>query len=334
MSKQTSELLAKSISDANIPGVHGIELKSLNTIDSDSAGLAIDEEVQSTIEALARNSSAVLSDVRQIEVSTSDFRKLTQATGTSVESSDEADPVDVGSTPAFASHVISVGKYVSKGQATDEALNDTATFQFLIEDTARSFKEHWGNSIVVGDDSTGPTEIDGITSIHHIAFGANESGELDPELRKPAFFYAVKTGIADNIPADSSILDLMTEMLTSLPESYINDPSVCWYMPKSTFKALLDVSDDNGNKSVRSIDGKFYIHGKQIKLDGSMPDPGADTVPMMIGNLDRAFAFCNIDNVQIYDQYTLDGAVQLKSSSRKGSLMGNHDAMVALHCSV
>ena len=64
-----------------------------------------------------------------------------------------------------------------------------------------------------------------------------------------------------------------------------------------------------------------------------MPDVAADSLPIIFGDLSKAYALCNIDENMIVDPYTLDGAVQFKHEQRKGDIVQHNDAIVIVKVS-
>ena len=93
-------------------------------------------------------------------------------------------------------------------------------------------------------------------------------------------------------------------------------------MNRKTQAVLRKLKDADGKALLQFEAGAFTLLGHPVVLEDYMPSPAAESFPIIFGDLNSAYRLCNIDENYLIDPYSVDGATQIKTSSRKGSLIG------------
>ena len=104
-----------------------------------------------------------------------------------------------------------------------------------------------------------------------------------------------------------------------------------WVMNRRTLGAIRKLRDSENRPLIKFEESAFNLLGYPVVVEDYMPDYNvADAAGIMFGDLERAYCLVDIDDKFLVDPYSLDGAVQLKQTSRKGELVQNNDAIVVL----
>jgi len=331
---------------AAMTGDKAVEIKALTIAGGEALG--IDNELGRTVIERARENVAILGAVGSKSVGSVNYRELVLRTYPATAETGENTTLagadwSATATQTYVEVVMKVGKQYCKPQITDEAVSDPHIdiFAHLESLLAEEVGRYWAQQVLAGNGSA--NQIKGIltnavgaaASLGHMDTrdpSVAEEGVLgeswkDNATRDPEIFPVVPSGVLGAFPATSlAFMDKLIDITAALPSNYLNNAS--WTMNRRTLASIRKLRDTQERPLVQFEGGAFNLIGYPIILEDYMPNAAQDAFPIIFGDLEKAYKLINIDETYLIDPYSVDGAVQLKSTTRKGSLIGNNDAIV------
>lgn len=326
-----------------------VEIKALTIAGAGGESLAIDDELARTVIERARENVAILGAIGSQNVGSVNHRQMVLQTYPAVGETGENTTLagadwSATDTQTYVEVVMKVGKIYAKPQITDEAAADPAIDLWSHLETllADELSRKWAQQVLAGDGSA--NQINGIlydgkdagTTGHLDTRDATDDGTQgeswkDALNRDAKVFPILPTGVAGGLPAAASdFIDLLIDTTVVVPSAYLSTSR--WYMNRRVQGAIRKLKDADGRPLLQFEGGAFNLLGHPVVLEDYMPNAAADSFPIIFGDLNKAYRLCNIDETYLIDPYSVDGATQIKTSSRKGSLIGNNDAIVVVMC--
>lgn len=345
--KAASDVLRKAMNKDTATGQ--VEIKALTIAGAGGESLAIDDELASTIIERARENVVILGAIGSKNVGSVNHREMVLATYPDVSETGENTTLagadwSATATQTYTEVVMKVGKQYAKPQITDEAASDPHIdlYGHLQTLLTAEIGRYWALQVLGGNGSA--NQINGIL---HDGKDAGTTGHLDTRdattdgtkgeswkdaaTRSPSVYPIIPTGAAATLPAAASdVIDLLIDATVVVPSKYLG--ASAWYMNRKTQAVLRKLKDADGKALLQFEAGAFTLLGHPVVLEDYMPSPAAESFPIIFGDLNSAYRLCNIDENYLIDPYSVDGATQIKTSSRKGSLIGNNDAIVVIMC--
>lgn len=342
--KQANDVLRQAMNPDTAKGQ--MEIKALTIAGADGEALAIDDELGRSITERARENVAILGAIGAKAVGSVNYRELVLQTYPSVGTTGENTTLagadwSATDTQKYVEVSMKVGKQYAKPQISDEASKDPhidlwAHLQTLLaEETAR----YWAQQVLAGDG--GANNINGIlkdnasATVGHLDTRDATDDGTKGESWKPVAtrdvnkFPILPTGVAGGMPATApSFIDLLIDVTVAVPSKYLSESK--WYMNRRTQALVRKLKDGEGRPLLQFEGGAFNLLGHPVVLEDYMPNVASDSFPIVFGDLAKAYRLCDIDSTYLIDPYSVDGATQIKTSTRKGSLIGANDAIVVV----
>ena len=305
--------------------------KALAIGGSSGEALAIDEELGRTVIERARENVTILGLIGNKTVGSVDYRELVLRGYPSIgDGTEQLAGVEWAKTTnqSYEEVALNAAKKYAKPQISDEASTDAhidiwAHLQTLL---AEEFQRTWASQVLFGDGTAG--NLKGLLSSNRVNITAT-TGESwkSNDVRDFDYYPAMKTGSVSAFGANAQAsMDFFIEVTTALPTAYLG--SACWVMNRKTLGVVRKLRDADGHPFVTRENGAFYIEGYEVKVEDYMPNIAANALPVIFGDLSQAYCLCDIDDNFLVDPYTVDGAVVLKQSSRKGDIVHKNDSIV------
>lgn len=307
--------------------------KALAVAGSSGEALAIAEELGRTVIEQARENVAILGLISRKTVGSVDHRELVlrgyPSVGDGVEQLAGTNWPKTN-TQKYEEVLLNQAKKYAKPQISDEASNDPhidiwAHLRALL---VEEFMRTWAVQVLFGDGSAG--NLKGILSSNRVDITATTGESWKPNATRDFDYYpAARTGVATGFGSDAKAsMDFFIDVTTQLPTAYLKTAN--WIMNRKTLGAIRKFRDADGHPFVTRENGKFFIEGYEVVIEDYMPDIAANSLPVIFGDLSQAFCLCDIDDTFLVDPYTVDGAVLLKQTSRKGDIVHKNDAIVVV----
>jgi len=325
-----------------------VELKALTITGVGGQVLAIDQELGRVVIERARENVSILGAIGTKTVASTDYRELVLKTyPATAEQGEQISGVAWTSTATqtYVEVKMKVGKQYSKPQISSEAVADPAIdiFAHLEVLLSEEISRYWATQVLGGNGTA--------NQIKGILFDGKDSGltghmdTRDPTVvadagvqgdswkpvttRNPEVFPVIPTATIGAFPVlDKAFMDLLIDATVIVPSKYLAASK--WTMNRRTLGAVRKLRDTQDRPLVQFEAGNFNLVGYPIMLEDYMPDAAVDSFPIIFGDLKSAYNLVNIDENYLVDPYSVDGAVVLKTSVRKGSLIGNNDAIVVI----
>jgi len=322
-----------------------VEIKALAIGGTGGEALAIDQELGRVVIERARENVAILGAVGTKSVGSTDYRELVLKTYPATAAQGEQIAGVTWTSTATQTYVevkMKVGKQYAKPQISDEAVADPHIDIFAHLETllAEEISRYWATQVLGGNGSA--NQIKGIL---YDGSDAGLTGHMDTRdptiggiqgeswktaaIRNPEVFPVIPTATIGAFPVlDKDFMNLLIDATVVVPSKYLANSK--WTMNRRTLGAIRKLRDTQDRPLVQFEAGNFNLVGYTVMLEDYMPDPAVDSFPIIFGDLKSAYNLVNIDESFLIDPYSTDGAVVVKTSVRKGSLIGNNDAIVVI----
>lgn len=314
-----------------------VDTKALAVGGTGGEALAIDEELGRRVIERARENVAILGLIGSKSVSSVNYREMVlrsyPGTAKGVENVAGTN-WNATATQKYEQVVMQVAKQYAKPQITHEAAKDPhidlmAHLESLL---AEEMSRYWALQVLFGDGK--PDNLRGILSSKRI----DDVESLKSNAERDFDFYPVRfSGDADGIGGTTeAIVDNMIDMTIDVPTMYLANSK--FVMNRRTMGVLRKLKVDGASPSTDARPllqfeaGGFTLIGHSVVIEDYMPDLAANSTPVIFGDLSRAYVLIDIDDEYLVDPYSTDGVVTLKSTSRKGEIVQNNDAIVVLKC--
>lgn len=317
------------------------EVKTLNLGDgSGTAGAAVAEILSMDLIEYGREFSPILGEISMRSGLTRDFRELVLSKYPVIADGIEGVPgTDFAATDTqeYGEVKTDVIKLMANAPITDEAFYGTTynvysdLVRLLGDQLAVTFaaKVLYGN----GADKNGR----GILSSSRVditaSTGESWKASMGTDARDHDVFPAHATGVDGALGADDeAIMDLVEDIIAKLPTKYLAGAS--WKMNRKTRATFAKVRDaDNRPIFKRSMieGGIDRIAGFPVKIDDTMPDIASDSLPIIFGDLKRAFAMSNGDiSYMQLNPYKTQGLTYVEHNHEIFTIMQASDAIIVV----
>ena len=318
------------------------EVKTLNigAGGSGTAAAAIAEILSMDLIEYAREYSPILGEIAMRSGLTRDFRELVLESYPAIADGIEGVPgtdFAATATQTYGEVKTDVIKLMANAPITDEAFFGT-TYN-VYSDLIRLLGDQLGVTFAAkvlygnGADKNGR----GILSSSRVDITATTGESWKPSMgagaRNHDFFPAYATGVSGALGADDeAIVDLVEDIIARLPTKYLAGAK--WKMNRKTRAVFAKVRDLQG----RPIFKRSYIEGGvdriagyPVVLDDTMPDIAADSLPIIFGDLSKAFAMSNGDiNYMQLNPYKTQGVTYVEHNHEVFTIMQHSDAVIII----
>lgn len=332
------------INFANYAKTIDVEVKALGlgADNGSTAAAAVAEILSMDLIEYAREFSPILSEISMRSGLTRDYRELVLSAYPSIADGLEAvagTDFPVTTTQTYGEVKTDVIKLMANAPITDEAMLGTTynvysdLVRLLGDQIAITFaaKVLYGNGTAKngrGILSSGRVDITDGT-------GESFKATMGTGARSPDYFPVFPTGVSGALGADDeAIIDFVEDVIATLPTKYL--AKATWKMNRKTRAKFAKVRDSNGQPVFKRsyIEGGVdRIAGFPVVLDDTLADIGANTLPIIFGDLKAAFAMSIGDiNYMQLNPYKTQGLTYVEHNHEIFTIMGRSDAILVIAC--
>lgn len=301
-----------------------LEVKAGLTTQSDpDGGYLVPDEMETSIDRVLGNVSAVRDISRVINISTSSYKKLVNMGGTISGWVGEEDAREETSSPKLREILINVHEIYAQPASTQTALDDARldVAQWLGEEVSIEFAEQEGAAFVNGDGNLKPRGILQYPTIVNSSYAWGKIG-------------FTKTGAAANF-ASSDPADALVDLYYSLREGFRE--GACWLTSDKVLGTIRKMKDGDGNYLWSAPTGTGEVPTilqKPVKTDDNMDALGAGKFPVAFGNFQRGYLIADRQGIRVIrDNLTSKPNVLFYTTKRVGGGVVNFEAIKLLKCS-
>lgn len=309
--KQSMELFARK-------GEIDLDTKSLQIGNDDDGGYAVPEIVESEVERLEQDASAIFRLANVVDAKSSKWQKLVSLGGAASGWVGETDARNTTTAPKLAKVVIELGELYANPQATQTALDDISfdAASWLIEEVSETFSDQAAASFINGDGTNKPKGIltypTALTKDATRAFGTLQH---------------VVSSAAGIITFND-----LKKVKSALRAKYRR--GAAWVMNETTAMLMSSIKDDTGaymwNERVSDADSDTLM-GYPVEIDENMPDVAAGADAILFGNFKRGYAIPRrMDIRMLRDPFTAKPYVNFYTTQRIGGGVVNSEAIKIL----
>lgn len=304
---------------------------AINTISPDDGGFAVPEQLDRDILTLLRNESPMREVCRVITVGSSEYKKLVNIHGTAsgwVGEEGERPATDTSQLKQITPHM---GEIYAYPQATQTSLDDIFfdVEAWLNGEIVLEFSEKEGAAFVTGDGVNKPKGFLGYTAVA-TADATRAYGSLE----------YIATAVADgfkavNASTGTGPADTLIDALYKLKKGYRRNGR--WMLNSNTLAAVRKWKDADGryvwSPSVEAGQPALLL-GYATVDNEDMPDIGAGTVPIAIGDWQRGYYIVDRMGVRMLrDPFTNKPYVGFYTTKRVGGMLVDSQAIKLVKCS-
>lgn len=332
-SKAANALMIDSIKSGVEVDFQELTTKALTIAGSDGESLAIDDVLGRSIIESAREKSTILSLVGMKNVTSKQYREMVLMTLPSTNSTTEqisGTDWDLTDTQTYSEVSANFAKQYAKPQISIEAMDDPELnlFAHLQSLVAEVMAEYWAKQVIAGTGTA--NTLRGILGAARLSESEGIKEQADRSLEHyPIMYSEVAGALGDVDPTNSGcLMDVVIDLTTKLPSKYLSGSY--FLMNRRTLGEYRKLKDTLGRPLVQFEEGGFTLAGYPVKIEDLWPDITDGSYPVLFGNLSKAFALINYSEHYLLDPYSVDGAVQLKTTVYKGDIVQNNDAIILL----
>lgn len=317
------------------------EVKTLNIGDgSGTAASAVAEILSMDLIEYAREFSPILSEIRMRSGLTRDFRELVLESYPVIADGIEGVPgTDFAptATQEYGEVKTDVIKLMANAPITDEAFYGPTynVYSDLVRLLGDRLAVAFASKVLYGDgnDKNGR----GILSSNRVDITATTGESWKPSMgvgaRNHDYFPAYGTGVSGSLGTDDeAVVDLVENIIAVLPTKYLRKAK--WKMNRKTRAVFAKVRDANNRPVFKRnyIEGGVdRIAGYPVVLDDTMPKLEADSLPIIFGDLEQAFAMSNGDiNYMQLNPYKTQGVTYVEHNHELFTIMQKSDAIIVV----
>lgn len=230
-------------------------------------------------------------------IKTQGFKRLFNKHGTNSGWVGETDPRPETNTPIFAEYEYRFGEVYAEPAVTQSLLEDSEIdiANYLAEEVELEFSQQEGIAFLSGNGVKKPKGVLMYDKASEDALPDNEKHPLGPVLE-------VNSGSASAITADGLI-----DLAYDIPDERITENSA-FYMNRKTHATIRKMKDGQGNylwqPPFQEKQPALILGSPAHELSG-MPDVGANTIPIIFGDMNRSYRIFDRTAVQVIrDPYT------------------------------
>jgi HK97 family phage major capsid protein len=292
--------------------LHGLEYKSLSTLEGQDGGYLIPQTLQSRLEQDLIQASVIRDLANVMNVSSSSVDLLISINKAEVGWAGETDERDATDAPHAHKVVIPVHEMFAKPRATQKLLDDAAVNveEWLAHSIASKMAETETQAFLYGDGSKKPKGL--------LSYAVGEESSWGT-------FRKVDHG--ENLDADQLI-----DMFALIKSEYLQEAA--WLMSRSTLAQVRKLKDADGRYLWQpgfEAGTPSTLLGHKVALCDALDDKAAKGVSVMFGNFKRAYQIVDRQGINILrDPYSAKPYVEFYTTKRVGGDVINFDALVLL----
>ena len=305
--------------------------KNLNL--SGSAGLAIDESLNSQVIERGKNLPTAIAMIETVTATSLDTRDIVEggAYSTSDNGTEQTGSSDISytGTPNFVDTYGALVNEQTHYLISDEVMNDTsiALEPIHVKQVSKSANDKYETEMWYG---TGDTTQSSQSSWHGILTSGFDSIEgLKEDGSRP---FGIFQHIVWSI-AGGDLTTTVDEVIDSLNGEA--EPNASWFMNKATFNgirksnlALSTTAGFNVN-DIKRENGKWMIKGYPVIFSENFKeyDHGTDNFLCAFGDIEKAYKQYVHPTVTVRNGYSVDGATKMLSRQRRSGLVKDSNAL-------
>jgi HK97 family phage major capsid protein len=291
-----------------------------------SGGFALPKEIASQIEKMILDISPIRSIARVVQTGTTDYHQMVNRGGLAAEWVGETSTRTLDTvTTDFGDVVPTFGELSAVPSATRHSLNDLFfdVEAMLAADGAERFAIAEGIAFISGSGTNQPTGFLTGTPVT-TADASRAFGVLQ----------YIFTGAASALGTNP--WDQLKDMLYTLKAGYRQNAS--WVMNSLVLAAHAKVKDSTGQylltPAVREGDPDVML-GRPIVVAEDMPNVGANTFPIALGDFNRGYLIADIPGMwMVRDEITKVGWVRFPMAKRVGGRILDSNAIKVLKVAI
>lgn len=297
-----------------------LEVQAALQIGSDpDGGYGVPEEIDAEIERLGTDAVPMRRIARVKQITTSDYKKLVSAGGTSSGWVGETESRSETDTPILKQIAPTIGEIYANPAATQSLLDDFGfdVEEWLNEEVSDEITDQEGTAFITGNGVKKPR---GILSY--------DTSSDDDSSRDWGVLQYVATGGASTFNDYTKLIDLVH----SLRAKYRN--GAVWLMNSTTLAHVRKFQDGDGNfiwKAGLEQGAPSTLLGYPVEEDENMPDIGAGAYPIAFGNFKRGYLIVDRTGIRVLrDALTNKPYVHFYTTKRLGGACTNFQAIKLL----
>ena len=290
-------------------------------------GYALPEDIDRTIEKLARDVSPMRSVSKVVRVSTSDYKKLVNVNGIASGWVGETAARPATATSQLAEVAPPMGELYANPQVTQQSLDDVF-FDVegeLIDQLVEEFAVGEGTAFTTGDGTNKPKGFLAYTTAA-TADSSRAFGTLEH----------IATGVAGDFAA-SNKADVLYSAVGAMKKAY--RAGALWMMGKSIMFEVLRIKDGQGQylwqPSLQDSGLGIKLLGFNVEENEDMPVKAASSLSIAFGNFQRGYTIVDRMGMRMLrDPYTNKPYVGFYTTKRVGGAVVNSQAIKLIKFSV
>lgn len=316
----------------NEQALKDLEIKASLSVGSDpDGGYTVTPEMETTIDRVLPNVSAVRNLATVMTIGTGVYKKLFNKAGTGYGWVGETDTRSNTGTPQLAAQDFPVMEIYAQPAATQALLDDSFVdiAQWLADECAIVFGEQEGAAFVSGSGNNMPM---GITSYATVA-DATFAGATSTNWGKLGY---IASGAGSDFPTqagtDPGPADSLFDLEDSLKTGY--QANANWLMNRKSRARIRKFKSTQGEylwQPSLIAGNPDTFDGKPITIDDNMPNIAANAYPIAYGDFKRGYLIVDRVGIRVLrDPFTSKPYVLFYTTKRVGGGVQNFEAIKLL----
>lgn len=309
-----------------------LEIKASLSSNSDpDVGYTVTPEMETTIDRVLPNVSAVRSLATVMTIGTSVYKKVFNKAGTGFGWVGETETRPNTATPQLAAQDFPVMEIYAQPAATQGLLDDSFVdiAQWLADECAIVFGEQEGVAFASGDGNNKPKGITSYATVADATFASATSANWG------TLGYIATGGASDFVAqagSDPGPADCMFDLEDSLKTGYQSNAN--WLMNRKSRARIRKFKSTQGEylwQPSLILGNPDTFDGKPITIDDNMPNIGAGTYPIAYGDFKRGYLIVDRVGIRVLrDPFSSKPYVLFYTTKRVGGGVQNFEAIKLL----
>lgn len=307
-------------------GLADLQVKAVQVgVDSDG-GYAVPQELDRNILELLRDESPMRQVCNVMTIGGVEYSKPVNLGGAGSGWVGETAPRTETGTPKLTEIKPVMGEIYANPAATQRSLDDLffSPEAWIAKEVAYAFAEQEGVAFLLGDGTNKPKGLLTAPTAQTSDKGGRPFGTIQ----------AIKTGVADNFPANAPS-DVLIDLIYGLKKGYRNGAT--FMLNSLTLATVRKWKDSDGNyiwQPSLQMNQPSLLLGYGVTENEDMPDVGAGAFPLIFGNFKRAYTIVDRFGIRtLRDPYTNKPYVHFYTTKRVGGMLEDTQAVKFLLCS-
>lgn len=298
----------------------GLQAKAWSVGTAADGGYALPEDIDRSIEKLARDVSPMRQVANVVQVSTSDYKKLVNVNGIASGWVGETAARPATNTSQLAEVAPTMGELYANPQITQQALDDLFfnVEAEIIAQLTEEFAVAEGAAFITGNGTNKPT-----------GFLAGSTAATADSGRAFGTLEHIATGVAGDFAA-SNKADVFFQVVAALKAAY--RAGSVWMMGKSMLFEVLRIKDTTGQylwqPSIQDSGLGIRLLGFGVVEAEDMPAKAANALGIAFGNFKRGYTIVDRMGMRMLrDPYSNKPYVGFYTTKRVGGKLMNSEAI-------